>query len=441
MLPDYYKVLGVDSRATKEQIKAAYNKLVLTWHPDKNPPAKKTECGERFGKISIAYKVLSDPTKKVAYDLARKQVEEAKRAEGKSEAKPGNFEERYPETMDLGDAKKQCKEEAEAIINLINITGTLLGEAFEGNREKEQKKAMEKSLGQSLANAAMAGDWDSVRTLIEQGAPLNEYSSEGWSALYYAVANNEYDLVYQFLVRKVSVDGNRGAYTPLYILVHNSNSSAYDCLPMCEYLITNGASLYYQDTQGDTPLHLAIKIGTPPEIKKLLLANTIAFNTARLHKPHVSKSIDLQNHNGDTPLHLALRYRDWETVRELIRQSADIRIKNKVGNTPLHTAIQDHVPLEIRKLFYNHNDFFNVVNVRNSDGNTPLHLAIQHGHERWRIDGIAPLYESNINITNKAGKRPLDILRESYSKEYIQANCAYLMEDLKPNPSSKCLIM
>lgn len=66
MAEDYYQVLGVDKKATADNIKKAYRKLALKWHPDKNPNNKAAE--EKFKKISEAYAVLSDDKKRGEYD-------------------------------------------------------------------------------------------------------------------------------------------------------------------------------------------------------------------------------------------------------------------------------------------------------------------------------------------------------------------------------------
>lgn len=60
---DYYEVLGVPKDATEDQIRHAYKKLAVRWHPDKNPDNKK-QAEEKFKEISEAYSVLSDPKKK-----------------------------------------------------------------------------------------------------------------------------------------------------------------------------------------------------------------------------------------------------------------------------------------------------------------------------------------------------------------------------------------
>ncbi|MEW6428910.1 MAG: J domain-containing protein [Thermodesulfobacteriota bacterium] len=63
---DYYKTLGIDKTATPEQIKKAYRKLALKYHPDRNQGDKEAE--EKFKKISEAYAVLSDADKRKQYD-------------------------------------------------------------------------------------------------------------------------------------------------------------------------------------------------------------------------------------------------------------------------------------------------------------------------------------------------------------------------------------
>jgi len=62
---DYYEILGVSKGASGDEIKKAYRKLALEWHPDKN---KATEANEKFKEINEAYAVVSDPKKRETYD-------------------------------------------------------------------------------------------------------------------------------------------------------------------------------------------------------------------------------------------------------------------------------------------------------------------------------------------------------------------------------------
>ncbi|KAL1193816.1 DnaJ protein ERDJ3B [Cardamine amara subsp. amara] len=64
---DYYKVLQVDRNAKDEDLKKAYRKLAMKWHPDKNPNNKK-DAEAKFKQISEAYDVLIDPQKRTIYD-------------------------------------------------------------------------------------------------------------------------------------------------------------------------------------------------------------------------------------------------------------------------------------------------------------------------------------------------------------------------------------
>lgn len=63
---DYYKVLGVERKASEDQIKRAYRELAKKYHPDRNPGDKSAE--EKFKSINEAYEVLKDPQKRKRYD-------------------------------------------------------------------------------------------------------------------------------------------------------------------------------------------------------------------------------------------------------------------------------------------------------------------------------------------------------------------------------------
>ncbi|MDR1165617.1 MAG: DnaJ domain-containing protein [Deltaproteobacteria bacterium] len=83
---DPYKVLGVDEKASSEDLKKAYRKLALRYHPDKNPGDKAAE--EKFKEISEAYDILSDPEKKSAYDSLGKETFFSRGTDGRGYTAP-----------------------------------------------------------------------------------------------------------------------------------------------------------------------------------------------------------------------------------------------------------------------------------------------------------------------------------------------------------------
>ena len=63
---DYYEILGVGKQASADEIKKAYRKIAMQFHPDRNPGDKAAE--EKFKEAAEAYEVLSSPDKKAQYD-------------------------------------------------------------------------------------------------------------------------------------------------------------------------------------------------------------------------------------------------------------------------------------------------------------------------------------------------------------------------------------
>jgi len=81
---DYYQILGVARNASANEIKAAYRKLAMQYHPDRNPGDKQAE--ERFKEMNEAYQVLSDPQKRTRYDQLG-----ASYSQWQQQGTPGNF--------------------------------------------------------------------------------------------------------------------------------------------------------------------------------------------------------------------------------------------------------------------------------------------------------------------------------------------------------------
>lgn len=70
---DYYELLQIDKNAEDDQIKKAYRKQALIWHPDKNQGNEK-EASSKFRLIQEAYEVLSDPQERAYYDRNKNSI-------------------------------------------------------------------------------------------------------------------------------------------------------------------------------------------------------------------------------------------------------------------------------------------------------------------------------------------------------------------------------
>jgi molecular chaperone DnaJ len=143
---DFYEVLGVSKNASTEEIKAAYRKLALQYHPDRNPGKKDVE--EKFKEVAHAYEVLSDDKKRSMYDqVGPSGYERASQGGGSGHHGGQGFEDLFSQFAEMfgdgmfnGGQKKSRKKSGHISPrdgHDVNVTITInLKESFVGTKEQ-----------------------------------------------------------------------------------------------------------------------------------------------------------------------------------------------------------------------------------------------------------------------------------------------------------------
>ena len=196
--------------------------------------------------------------------------------------------------------------------------------------------------------AVVANDEESVRRLLEMGAPV-DFTDNGDGSYFSDEAN------LRFLVALGRKSGNlhKWGMTPLWLLVFFVPHS----VPLVSILIDSGANVNAKISVGDTLLHAAV-IDKETETAALLLENGADVNAKGMM--------------GETPLHrVAAHVPTLEMAALLIESGADVGAKDNDGRTPLHRAVAENATEMAALLLENGAD----VNAKNKYGRTPLHSA------------------------------------------------------------------
>ena len=136
---DYYDILGVQKTANAEEIKKAYRKVAMQYHPDRNPNDKAAE--DKFKEAAEAYEVLSDPQKRARYDRMG------------HEGVRGNGMGSQPDMDDI-------------FRNFGDIFGDIFGQNMGGGRTGWGRPVAQQPLGQQLARE---GEGDATRNCQRYG--------------------------------------------------------------------------------------------------------------------------------------------------------------------------------------------------------------------------------------------------------------------------------
>lgn len=327
----YYDVLGVSPTATQEEIRKAYRRKALRWHPDKNPDNKE-EAERRIKEIITAYETLGDTEKREEYDRYL-NVQSANSTTTSNNYNKGHgtqqrsYSDQYPDV----DPNVTAKTINELLSRLLEIL------------EDAQK------LGEELVEEVSDGNWDNFEWFLQQTCSFNE-RYQGNTIVHYAVMQDKREILDQLLGKEGFFAPNinlrnYSSQTPLHIAVIQKNEV------VVRNLLRHGAQLTLKDNDGNTPLHLSIKYGyyKAPEITDsynriaITLINAGHEEGVLLAKKH---SNEVENNNGESPLFLALYYWNYQIAERLIKKGIKIDKKSAdFANWKINLSF-DNIPME-----------------------------------------------------------------------------------------------
>lgn len=240
---------------------------------------------------------------------------------------------------------------------------------------------------------------DIIRALVSAGADVNERNKKGVTPLSLAIERKQIAQAGLFVtlgsdIHAEDIDGNTA--------LTKSFASGLD---MVTAVVTKD-NVASRDSQGRTPLHIAVITRATPDIVNYLLA--------------LKADVNARDKNGDTPLHIAVRNNDRADGEILLARGADVFSPNVSGESPLKAALtrmggrQDWVLNS------------NVIKMTDGAGNTPLHLAAE-----WQLTGVVSYIVDkggDLNARNANGETPLFNAVKADSPETIRALLAETSE-------------
>ena len=193
-----------------------------------------------------------------------------------------------------------------------------------------------------------------------------------------AIKNNNIDLALSLLNKVIDLNiQDSNGNTPLHLAIVGSHIS------LASKLIEKNADPDIENHDGNTPLHLAI-IGNHTSLAYILIEENVKINTDNLN---------IKNDDCNTPLHLAIVGGHISLASILIEKEAQINIANNDGNTPLHLAASRGFIDLVFKLIEKEAQ----INITNNDGFKPLYFAIKHQHS----ETVDFLLKKGANFNNK----------------------------------------
>jgi curved DNA-binding protein len=301
---DYYKTLGVDKKATKDEIKRTYRQLALKFHPDRNPGDKQAE--EKFKEINEAYQVLSDPEKRSRYDQLGASYSQWQRT-GQS---PGSFnwEDWFTPSQGPGGVRVEVGD----LEDILGMSG--LGGFSEFFRRIFGDFGPRQATGQTYPNSERVnqGSYSRQRPTFEQPVTIGLYEA------------------YKGTTRRIEVNGRK-----LEIKIPPGSKSNTKIRVAGVISSPNGQ-------KGD--LYLIVKVADDPRFERKG-NNLYTDKTIDLYTAVLGGETTVQTLSGDILLSIPAGTQSDQTFRLSGRGMPDIKNPDKLGD--LFVKISVSIPREL----------------------------------------------------------------------------------------------
>jgi len=248
---DYYKILGVERKASADDIRSAYRKLAMKYHPDKNPGDKKAE--DKFKDINEAYQVLSDDQKRARYDQLGSAYSNFRTSGGR----PGDFrwDDWFQQQQQQGAGQRGSADDVfGGGATFSDFFRTIFGEAVRSQQRGQQMQQQESGYQQDLSITFQEAYDGTMRQLQTNSRKLQVRIPAGVKT-----------------GSKVRVAGAGPEGTDLYLVIHVEDENRFEregsdlttTSPVSVFVLILGG-----EAEVDTPtgkVKLNIPAGTQPE--------------------------------------------------------------------------------------------------------------------------------------------------------------------------------
>ncbi|XP_014772761.1 transient receptor potential cation channel subfamily A member 1 homolog [Octopus bimaculoides] len=237
-----------------------------------------------------------------------------------------------------------------------------------------------------LHRAAMSGNMECVKLLVDNSARIDAYDEEQSTPLHKAALYNHYNVV-DYLIKCGARVNKRDSdsYTPLLLAALRGHSETI------EILMNASADPLAVDKYEKTAIYLASEENKTLVLKKLL------------EYPGMKDQVHANDQYGNRPLHVAAKEGFTEIVMILLSHGADIMATNDDEETPIHLASKFGRTNVVRALVKADKS---VVKSEDEDSNTPLHIAALHGHDK--VGEILINFGADVGAVNNNMWTPLD---------------------------------